>query len=73
MCFFSQKAPQLITQVQPAPQRNTSSGLATFAKLTALRSRGAFDTTATTPLGDLGFGKNVAKPTVLGSLGSAYA
>lgn len=72
MCFAS-KMPALNTTVQPAPQRNTTSGLATFAKLTALRSRGALDTTATTPLGDLGFGKNVARPTILGSAGPAYA
>ena len=68
MCFAS--PPPLITQVLPAPRRDPNAGLAAFARLTALKSRGALDTTATTPLGDIGFGKNVSKPTVLGASGA---
>lgn len=71
MCF-APSPPALITKVQPAPQRSTTSGLANFARMTALRSRGALDTTATSPLGDLGFGTNVKRPTVLGSPGQSY-
>lgn len=72
MCFAPPSPPALITKVLPAPERSTTSGLASFARLTALRSRGALDTIASSPLGDLGFGKNVKRPTILGAVGPAY-
>lgn len=71
MCFFSPPPmPSIKTAVAPAPQRNSSSGLATFARMQAANAKGAIETTATSPLGDLGFGSNVKKPTVLGSVGA---
>lgn len=61
--------PNLVQNVLPSPERSREAGLARFASLIASRSRGALDTTKTSPLGDLGFGKNVSKPTVLGAYG----
>lgn len=67
MCFQSPKIN--LPNILPAPQRDPNSGLAKFASLLAGRSRGSLDTTATSPLGDVGYGKNVSKPTVLGASG----
>lgn len=60
MCW---KTPSINTNVPSAPQRDPNSLL---GRLFARRAPGVNATIATSPLGDLGFGKNTKKPTLLG-------
>lgn len=61
MCF---RAPKINTTVAPAPQRDSNSLL---GRLFLRRAKGTEDTIKTSPLGDVGFGQNVSRATVLGS------